>query len=236
MRLAVHVAATLGAAAACTAAAAPEGDPCHARSGNPEPVPCLRVPSCADGSATIDGFKMNTAPGLVDALQNTTVRVCWNISGVSVRTNASDKNIFNTATRCQQAVFNTGDVLEVFVGPVETATDDPVYYHEIDTGSSGAMWQGQVQHGMGGPPAGSNVSNCGTETPPPCASNHLNCTGLAHYDRGLTAHVTIAEVLCKIIRLQIFENVLPTNSVLPLKTRFSHDRLHQIVAVVGSAP
>jgi hypothetical protein len=172
-----------------------EVDPCQARSGNPERVPCLKVPRCPAAGTVDAGFYINTVPGLVPALQATSLEVCWNSSGLSVKTNATDVNIFNTATRCQQGVFNTGDTLEVFLGPVLDATDDPVYYHEIDTGSSGAMWVGQAQHGMGRPD-GANVSNCGVATPPPCESNNVaaNCTGLAGYLGGaLTSHVTIGD-------------------------------------------
>lgn len=38
------------------------GDPCEARSGNPEPVPCLRVPRCP-ATASVDRFYVNTVPG-----------------------------------------------------------------------------------------------------------------------------------------------------------------------------
>ena len=79
------------------------------------------------------------------AQQHTTVHVCWSGMGIVVQTNATDHNIFNHATKCNDPVFKLGDVLEVFIGPVERATDNPEYYHEIDTASSGALWASQVR-------------------------------------------------------------------------------------------
>jgi hypothetical protein len=41
------------------------GDPCTVRTGNPDIVPCLRVPHCEDGTAQIKGFYLSVPDGLV---------------------------------------------------------------------------------------------------------------------------------------------------------------------------
>lgn len=61
-RLLAAIIALLAAAVACGDTAGGAGDPCEARSGNPEPVPCLRVPRCP-GTASVDQFYVNTVPG-----------------------------------------------------------------------------------------------------------------------------------------------------------------------------
>jgi len=58
----------------------------------------------------------------------------------SFRFNATDTNIFNSASRCNDPVFSSGDVAEVFVTPVEKLSDVPSTYLEIDTAASGALW------------------------------------------------------------------------------------------------
>ena len=91
-------------------------------------VPCLRVPTCSTGEATISHFYNNTAPvGLLRPLQETEVSVCWDATGLKVRTRAWDTNIFSNATKCNDDVWALGDVLEVFLGPVEHPTDDPMW-------------------------------------------------------------------------------------------------------------
>ena len=103
-------------------------DPCHVRTGNPDVVPCLRVRHCEDvrGPARIDRFFLSPPPvGLVPPLQETNVEVCYDERGMFVTTRAWDDNVFSNATKCNDPVFALGDVLEVFVGPVEDPTDDP---------------------------------------------------------------------------------------------------------------
>jgi alpha-galactosidase len=104
-------------------------------------LPHLSIPHCKNGNAVATNFKNDRSPPPSQAAnQSTTVRMCWNRIGLQVSTNASDTNIFNTATQCNAPVFSTGDVLEVFVGPVRRLADVPAWYLELDTASSGALW------------------------------------------------------------------------------------------------
>lgn len=155
-------------------------------------IPKLAVPECPS-VAKISTFHINTVPGnqLKKPKQNTRVEVCWSRTGLVVVSNATDDDVFNGCEACNCPVFEQGDVLEVFVGPVEHPTDNPEYYHEVDTGASGALWAAQTVHEMNASaPDGSNASNCGTADPSPCVGGELNCTGLADFG-PLTAVVAV---------------------------------------------
>eukprot|EP01048_Picozoa_sp_COSAG05_P011222 COSAG05_NODE_1044_length_6057_cov_9.395267_1_plen_279_part_00 len=113
-----------------------------------ERLPHLQIPHCVDGAAMAKDFKNDRSPpGPKQQLanQSTEVAVCWDAQGLIFHTNASDVNIFNTATGCNDPVFSTGDVLEVFIAPVDKLTDTPAWYLELDTASSGALW-GMLGH------------------------------------------------------------------------------------------
>lgn len=143
------------------------------------PLPKLVVPVCPK-VATISSFYVNTVPGnqLKKPKQNTRVTVCWSHTGIEVATFATDTDVFNGCQTCNCPVFSKGDVLEVFIGPVEHQSDNPEYYHEIDTGASGALWAAQT------------ASNCGAVSPAPCVGGELNCSGLADFG-PLTAVVAV---------------------------------------------
>ena len=114
-----------------------------------EQLPHLTIPRCGDGPmAVAKDFKNDrSAPGPQQQLanQSTEVKVCWDDFGLIFHTNATDVNIFNTATECNDPVFSTGDVLEAFIAPVGKLTDTPSWYLELDTASSGALW-GMLGH------------------------------------------------------------------------------------------
>ena len=74
------------------------------------------------------------------AQQQTAVRLCHFPNGLFVATNATDADIFSTAQRCNGPTFAMGDVLEVFVAAVPSPLDNPSWYLELDTGSTGVMW------------------------------------------------------------------------------------------------
>ena len=100
-------------------------------------------------------------------LQRTHVQLCHNASGLHFHANATDNDVFNTATACNADVFSDGDVVEFFVAPVATVYDNPSWYYEIDTAAStGALWAslshnplGRLQVPYG--PIGGNVTECG---------------------------------------------------------------------------
>lgn len=74
----------------------------------------------------IHDFYLSTPPiGLKPPQQRTEVEVCYDEHGILVRTHAFDTDVFSNATKCNDPVFALGDVLEVFIGPVEDPTDDP---------------------------------------------------------------------------------------------------------------
>ena len=103
-------------AASAVVASAPETGYCGispARTGNPDRTPCLAVPACSAGVGVISSFRVSTAPGLLPALQNTRLEVCWSAAGITVRTNATDGDVFNRCAKCQCSNFAQGDALEV---------------------------------------------------------------------------------------------------------------------------
>jgi len=95
--MSAFLAVVLGAAASPYCGISP------ARTGNPDVTPCLGVPRCPE-TAVIESFKVSTAPGLVAPLQSTTVAVCYDKAGITVQTNATDTDVFNTCTTCQCSV------------------------------------------------------------------------------------------------------------------------------------
>ena len=103
-------------------------DPCEARSDD---VPCLRIPSCeaaaATGGGTFGDFKVSDAKGDVPARQSTSGSVCYDTDGLHVQETAQEEHIFSPYTQCNDEVFASSDVLEVFLAPVLEATDNPIW-------------------------------------------------------------------------------------------------------------
>jgi len=133
-------------------------------------TPCLRVPNCAVGFGVADHFKVTNVPGDISAVQPTTVQVCWDQFGIHVSGNATDRHIFSPYVHCNDPVFINSDVMEVFIAPVYSATDNPIWYHEVDTGAAGALWGGLIHNPRGN---ASVCLNC-TCSSSPCT---LPCTG-----------------------------------------------------------
>jgi hypothetical protein len=147
-------------------------------------VPCAHVPRCDSGKlAILEDFKVSNVPGIVPAKQSTSVRICYDQEGFKLNTIATDSNIFSPYTQCNSEVWVNSDVLEVFMAPVQDATQNPIWYHETDTSASGAVWAGHINNTKG------NWSNCNDIS---CTPGPLPCTGLGDFDSlpGLHAHVT----------------------------------------------
>ena len=71
----------------------------------------------------------------------TSVKLCWDAFGLHFKGNATDDNVYNSATNCNDPPFSDGDVMEVFVSPVRKLSDTPSTYLELDTAAvSGALW------------------------------------------------------------------------------------------------
>jgi hypothetical protein len=185
----------LGAGAPTTTIIAHHGGACSARSGNPDVVPCLKVPPCPRQAVIRRFYLSDPSVGLLPPRQATSVSVCWGAAGLIVRTNATDADIWSRAAKCNAAVFSQGDTLEVFAGAVQYATDDPRSYLEIDAGSGGALWGSRSLNSKG------NVSNCGPKQPKECPAGRLNCTGLSDFGKDgpsvavTTGHHWWADVL-----------------------------------------
>ncbi len=176
-------------------------------------LPHLDIPHCTDGTAIATNFKNDrTLPPSQPANQSTRVEVCWDLQGLRFHTNATDVNIFSTATKCNDPTFSDGDVLEVFVGPVAHLTDAPSWYLELDTGASGALW-GMLAHNplsrFHGINRGGDVDNMGCEQLSPPSSCTMDashgcstdgpglaacmfeCTGKSDFVHGMSANVTV---------------------------------------------
>ena len=177
-------------------------------------LPHLDIPHCSNGVAVAKNFKNDRSPPpSIPANQSTYVEICWNSEGLEFHTNATDVNIFNTAKKCNDPVFSDGDVLEVFVGPVEHPTDVPSWYLELDTASSGALW-GMLAHNPlnvhQGINRGGSTENMDCKSVNPAHSCMFNathkcdsslalaacmfqCSGKAKFVHGMTAEVKVKE-------------------------------------------
>merc|ERR1711871_1895025 len=106
-------------------------------------LPCLVVAPCgqpASGRGTFGKFKVSNAKGSVAAEQHTEGSVCWDATGLHIHESATDRFIFSPYVRCNSPVFVNSDVLEVFIAPVHSLSDNPQWYFELDTSPSGVMW------------------------------------------------------------------------------------------------
>ena len=69
----------------------------------------------------------------------------------------------------------------MFIAPVYSATDNPIFYHEVDTGAAGALWAGVINNTLG------NRSDCEA-----CVPGNLPCTGRDNFS-PLTMSVTVVK-------------------------------------------
>lgn len=172
-------------------------------------VPHISIPPCspAGGFARVDDFSRDdlnrsrpaTRP-FVAATQATSFSLCHTPAGLRILGNATDDDIFNTATRCNDPVYKRGDVLEVFVAPVAELTDVPSWYLEVDSAASGALYS-QLTHNRrnahwvnigGNATAGTDcaladamrvcASPCNASAMTAC---FLKCTGAASFVKGM---------------------------------------------------
>jgi hypothetical protein len=140
--------------------------------GRTDDVPCLIVHECSsDQRATITGFKLTNTPSgnATPAEQQTVVEICHTRHGLHISSRAHDRFIFSPYTHCNDPVFVQSDVLEAFIAPVRRPTDNPVWYWELDTAPTAALWLGLSRNPRG------NASYCAD--PAACRPGVLNCTG-----------------------------------------------------------
>lgn len=141
-------------------------------------VPCLHVPWCERGTAEYSNFLITTEAEDVPAVQQTNGTICWDRSGLHLSELAEEKYIFTPYDQCNDPVFVSSDVLEVFISPVRNPQDNPDWYYELDTAPSGAAWGGISDNSKG------NVTYCTTSTG--CTSDgNLECTGVADFANGV---------------------------------------------------
>jgi hypothetical protein len=97
--------------------------------------------------AVAKDFRVTNATGWPLAAEQTTARLCHDADGLHVHADATDSSVKASVTECGiVSMMNTDDVMEVFIAPVNKATDDPRFYHEIDTGASGDLWGSLTQN------------------------------------------------------------------------------------------
>lgn len=157
--------------------AAADDDPCDVRSDD---VPCLHAPRCGDGEAAFADFKISTAAADIPATQPTNGTVCWSAAGLHIRETALDGHIFSPYTHCNAPVFVKSDVLEVFLAPVASPTDNPRFYYELDTSPSGAFFANLMDNRLGNSSA--CIASAGCDHP-----GTLPCTGRASFPHGMTS-------------------------------------------------
>ena len=149
-------------------------------------VPCADVPKC-DGNknfATLTDFKVSDSMSDVPAKQNTTVKICYSPNKhFKVHTVAQDVDVFSPYTSCNSQVWVNSDVLEVFMAPTATPFNAPIWYYEMDTSPSNAMWVGHKNNSRG------NWSNCNDNDD--CVAGPIECSGLDSFPQfpPLAAHV-----------------------------------------------
>jgi len=149
-------------------------DPCTSQT-----LPCLHVPSCDDGSAAYGDFKITNVPTVEPALDQTTGEICWNQKGISVKEFAFDTHVFTPWMHCNDLVFQKSSVLEIFVAPVHHVSDNPIWYFELDTAPSGAMWSGLSNDSRGNSSTCVSADGCDK-------SGTLECTGINTFPHHLT--------------------------------------------------
>ena len=160
---------------------ASDNDACSVRTDD---VPCLHIAACGvEPAATFGPFFISDAALDEPAVQQTHGTICYDSAGIHVAEVATEAHIFSPYTQCNDEVFVASDVLEVFIAPVLSVTDNPEYYYELDASPSGAMWGGLSDNPRG------NVSTCISEAACGEGSITLNCTGLASFAHNMTVAV-----------------------------------------------
>ena len=146
-------------------------------------VPTLIVPSCSDGVASFGHFYVSDADTCVPSTLPTNGTICYGDDGFRISEIATDTYIFSPYTECNSPVFVDSDVLEVFIAPVHSPTDNPRWYFELDASPSGVMWGGLSNNSR------SNSSICVSEDG--CeASGTLDCSGKATFAHSMTVTET----------------------------------------------
>ena len=144
------------------------------------------------------------------AEQQTHVQLCHSTSGLWVRMNATDADIFSNAEPCNDETIALGDVLEMFVSAVPSPLDNPSWYLELDTGSSGVLWGALTYNAQnssrnskviqGGNYSSTTCSRYVDQHPHVCnaagcsqdrlSACQFDCSGKARFPDGTTARVT----------------------------------------------
>lgn len=142
-------------------------------------LPELSVPHCSVGWASTQGYYVTNVEDLQPATWDAVTRVCWDESGITVATNNTDHNIWQTCEACGCANFNHGDVAEAFLGPVSTPGAVPAWYYELDVGAvAGAFWGAIVHNAQGSDSVYPSSIPCSAEpSPGGFASCVLDCGG-----------------------------------------------------------
>ena len=166
------------------ARAAPALAPCDCRGLLPAahvPVPCVCIPDCADGAATLGGFQVVGAHGGAapssTAAAPTTARICHGAAGISLRWAVVDANIVTTTPpdspggggcaghvcrHCHDNVWEA-DAVEFYMSLQPDLADSRQNVTEIDVSAlDGGLWGGWVNNSDGYLPTQPNhkISPC----------------------------------------------------------------------------
>jgi len=86
-------------------------------------VPCLGIPKCHKGGkpARIEKFYVTTTPPGTKqpATYPTRVELCWDDSGLRIHGNATDRNIWSTSSKCDDADFAQATALRRQLTPFQ---------------------------------------------------------------------------------------------------------------------
>jgi len=132
-------------------------------------VPCLVVPRCESGRyALVNRFYLTKVPAgtYADPADQTEVRVCYNATGFRIRHVVYDKHVFSPFTKCNDNVWEKGDVLETFIAPVHSIYDVPKFYWEVDGSPNSNLFVALIEN-----------ANMGNTTCRSCKPGPLPCQG-----------------------------------------------------------
>ena len=160
----------------------PQQDACSLRSDD---VPCLHVSACGvEPAAAFGNFRVCDPASDAPAVQRTVGTMCYDADGIHVSEIASEAHIFSPYVTCNSEVFDSSDVLEVFIAPVLSVLDNPEFYFELDAAPTGAMWGGLSDNPRG------NASTCVSETG--CGEGSIGtlpCSGISTFAHNMTVAV-----------------------------------------------
>ena len=144
-------------------------------------IPTMTVPKCPQSSG-LEPYWVSTAEGHVKPKQETRVWVCYDEGGWWINESAEDKRIFSPYETCNSNVWEKSDVMETFIAPVNSESDVPSLYYELDVSPTGAAFGTVFSDSLG------NTTYCPLAT---CDSGDLPCSGKSTFPSGWNSSIKI---------------------------------------------